>query len=117
MPVGGGGTNQRVTPNQQAWLASNTQPLSPDHLTRLSQNTQFSTNWRQLAHGLGLSEAESEECQVRGRDDPAEVCYQVLRVWRDNLGPSQATVSQLVTGIQQTRLLSMLDVLYIVCKS
>ncbi len=106
-------------PNSQrlhTLLSSSTQPLSTGQLTCLSQQAQFSANCQELARGLGLSEAQAEQCQARGRDDPAEVCYQVLRAWRDKLGASQATVSQLASAIQQIRKFSMLDVLYEVSK-
>ena len=92
-------------------LSKRHQPLSSVSLLSLAESDAFSSEWKELAPRLRLSEAAVEQCRTKGHGEKGEVCYEVLKVWSDTEGP-QATIANLTAAIFQIRAFHLLEVLY-----
>ena len=85
-------------------LSQNHANLGSKAILKLSEKSSFSTNWKAVAAQLGLSDAEVERCEGRGRGDQEEMCLQMLRLCADRIGRQALTVAELATAVNRTGL-------------
>ena len=85
-------------------LSQNHTNLSSKAIWKLSEKSSFSTNWKAIATQLGVSEAEVEQCEGRGRGDQEEMCLQMLRLCADRIGRQTLTVAELATAVNRISL-------------
>lgn len=69
-------------------------------MSRVSEDSPLSQYCEAIAKELQLSERDMEECRATGRGDQGEVCYQVLKWWKETTG-EQATLGRLLKSIER----------------
>ena len=75
------------------------QLLNEDNFAIISDKRDISTHWKQLAIHLGLTEAEVERCEGRGRGDTSEMCLQMLIAWKNKCAPSAPSLAVLADAV------------------
>lgn len=117
-PVGAGVINRsELRPEDHdlyARLSVNQQPVNRDALAHISQRSEFSAHWKEIAGKLDLSEADIEYCQGRGMGSQEEACFQMLMLWVNARGP-QATVAVLAGAVFRTRNFPLLRIVNDLC--
>ena len=84
------------------YLLGNHHPLDIKALSRISEKSGFSQQWRSIAPHLGLTLAEIERCGGRGGGEESEACLQMLKLSVQRCNGGHLTPAILTVALEKS---------------